>query len=54
MIYETTQELVDLAACVSQDPDDADWHDVHELIELIPNPASVLRDLLHHMHEEYL
>lgn len=54
MNYDTTQALVDLTANVSQDPDQADWHDVHELIELLPNAAAVLQDLLHYMHEEYL
>lgn len=54
MKYDTTQALVDLTASVSHDPDEADWYDVHELIELLPNPASVLRDLLHYLHEEYL
>lgn len=54
MLYDTTQALVDLTASVSHDPEEADWHDVHELIELLPNPASVLRDLLHYVHGEYL
>lgn len=54
MKYDTTQALVDLVASISHDPDEADWHDVHEQIEMLPDPATVLRDLLHHMHEEYL
>ena len=54
MKYETTQALVDLTAAVSHDPDDEDWFDVEELVELLPNPSSVLKDLLHYMHEELL
>ena len=54
MKYDTTQALVDLAAAVSHDPDEADWYDVHELIDLLPNPSSVLRDLVHYLHEEFL
>lgn len=53
-MMDVTQALVDLAGAVSHDPDEADWYDVHELIELTPNPAAVLRDLLHFLHEEYL
>lgn len=54
MKYETTQTLVDLASVVSQDPDKADWFDVEDLIENLPNPASVLRDLIQYMHQEFL
>lgn len=54
MKYDNTQALVDLTASVSHDPEESDWYDVHELIELLPNPTAVLRDLLHHLHEEYL
>ena len=54
MKYDTTRALFDLTASVSQDPDEADWYDVHELIELLPDPASVLEDLLHYLHEEWL
>ena len=54
MKYDTTQALIDLTANVSHDPDEADWFDVHELVELVPNPSSVLRDLLHWLHDEEL
>lgn len=54
MKYANTQALVDLTASVSHDPEEADWHDVDELIELMPNHAPVLRDLLRYLHEEYL
>lgn len=54
MKYDTTEALIDLTASVSHDPEEADWYDVHELVELIPNPAAVLRDLLHYLHQEHL
>lgn len=54
MIYDTTQALIDLAGAVSQDPEEADWYDVDELIDLLPNPTGVLRDLLRYAHEEWL
>lgn len=54
MTYDTTQALIDLTGSVSQDPDEADWYDVDELIDLLPDPAIVLRDLLRYAHEEWL
>lgn len=54
MIYDTTQALIDLTGAVSQDPEEADWYDVDELIDLLPNPSAVLRDLLRYAHEEWL
>lgn len=51
---DVTQALIDLAASVSQDPDEADWFDVEELLDLLPNPSSVLRDLIYTIHQEYL
>lgn len=54
MTYDTTKALVDLTASVSHDPDEADWFDVIELVELIPNPTAVLLDLLRLLHEDYL
>lgn len=54
MIYDTTQALIDLTGAVSQDPEEADWYDVNELIDLLSNPSEVLRDLLRYAHEEWL
>lgn len=54
MTYETTQALIDLAGSVSQDPEEADWYDVDELVELLPDPVLVLKDLLRYAHEEWL
>lgn len=54
MTYDTTQALIDLAGGVSQDPDEADWYDVDELVDLLPDPALVLRDLLRYAHKEWL
>ncbi len=51
---DTTQALIDLTASVSHDPDEADWFDVEEMIELLPNPSSVLRDLLYYLHQDLL
>lgn len=54
MTYDTTHALIDLAGSVSQDPEEADWYDVDELIDLLPDPAIVLRDLLRYAHKEWL
>lgn len=54
MTYDTTQALIDLTGAVSQDPDEADWYDVDELIDLLPDPVSVLRDLMRYAHKEWL
>ena len=54
MIHDTTQALIDLTGAVSHDPDQADWYDVDELIELLPDPYSVLRELMRYAHEEWL
>lgn len=54
MTYDTTQALIDLTGIVSQDPEMADWYDVDELIDLLPNPHAVLRDLLRYAHKEWL
>jgi hypothetical protein len=54
MRYETTKALIDLTASITHDQEEADWYDVHELIELLPNAAVVLKDLLHWIHEEEL
>lgn len=54
MKYHTTRSLVDLVASISHDPDEADWSEVHEQIEMLADAPSVLRDLLHHLHEAYL
>lgn len=52
MTYDTTLALIDLTGAVSQDPDQADWYDVDEIIDLLPNPSAVLRDLLRYIHKE--
>ena len=54
MMSDVAQALIDLTASVSHDPDEADWFDVHETIELTTNPAAVLREILHYCHEEHL
>lgn len=54
MIYDTTQALIDLAGAVSHDPDEADWFDTDELIDLLPNPTAVLKDLMRYAHAEWL
>lgn len=52
MKYDTTQALIDLTGSISQDPDQEDWYDVYELVDLLPNPNAVLKDLLHYLHKE--
>lgn len=54
MTHDTTQALIDLTGSVSHDPEEADWYDVDELIDLLPNPTAVLRDLMRYAHEEWL
>lgn len=54
MKYDTTQALIDLTGAVSQDPEEADWYNVDEIIDLLSNPAEVLRDLLRYAHKEWL
>lgn len=53
-MLDITQGLIELAAEVDFDPDNADWFDVHEYLDDIPNPRTVLKDLIHYMHSEYL
>lgn len=53
-LSDLTQGLIDLLADVSHDPDEADWYDVEEYLELIPNPARVLKELSLYVHQEYL
>lgn len=52
MIRDTTQALIDLTGAVSHDPDEADWYDVEEIVDLLSNPSAVLLELLHYAHEE--
>ena len=54
MISDITQGLIELAEEVSHDPDEQDFYDVDEYLELIPNPTKVLKELIHYMHAEYL
>ena len=51
-MQDTTQALIDLTGAVSHDPDEQDFYDVDEVIDLLPNPASVLRELLRYIHSE--
>lgn len=53
-ISDITQGLIELVEEVSHDPEDQDWYDAHEYLESIPNPYTVLRELVHYLHEEYL
>lgn len=52
MALDVTQALVDLTGAVSHDPEQADWYDVDELVDLVNNPTAVLRDLLRYIHKE--
>lgn len=51
---DITVGLVELTEDVSHDPDEQDWFDVHEYLDDIPNPRTVLKELIHLMHEDYL
>lgn len=53
-LSDLTQGLIEIAAEVSHDPEDADWYDVEEYLSMIPNSAKVLRELVYYMHQEYL
>lgn len=53
-ISDITQGLIELTEDVSHNPDDADWYDVHEYLESIPNPYKVLKEVMHWIHEEHL
>lgn len=53
-MLDVTQALIDLTAAVSHDPDEADWYDVNEIVDLLSNPTSVLKEILTYMHEEHL
>lgn len=53
-MYDTTQALIDLTGAVSQDIDEQDFYDVDELIDLLPNPTAVLKDLMRYAHKEWL
>lgn len=54
MMSDVARALIDLTASVSHDPDEAYWHDVHEIVELNTNNTSVLKEILHYVHEEHL
>ena len=51
---DITIGLVELVEDVSHNPDEADWYDVHEYLELIPSSSRVLKELVHFIHENYL
>lgn len=53
-LMDTTRALIDLTGAVSRDPELADWYDVDELIDLLPNPTPVLRNLIRYAHKEWL
>lgn len=46
--------LLELTAEVSFDPDQADWFDVMEYLDDVPNPRTLLKELVHFLHDEYL
>lgn len=54
MLSDITQGLVELLEEVSHDPEDQDFYDVHEYLDLIPNSTRVLKELAHYLHENYL
>jgi len=54
MISDITMGLVETAESVSHDPDEQDWYEVNEYLDLIPDAAKVLKELVHFMHENYL
>lgn len=51
---DITEGLIALLADVSHDPDEQDWYDVHEYLDLIPNTNRVLREFALYVHENYL
>jgi hypothetical protein len=53
-ISEITQGFIDTLEEVSHDPDEADYYDLYEYIEQLPNTAKVLREFAVYMHAQYL
>jgi hypothetical protein len=53
-ISDITQGLIEILEEISHDPDEADWYDANEYLELLPNSPRVLRELAHYLHENYL
>ena len=53
-MLDITEGLIELVAEVSFDPEDADWFDAIEYLDAIPNPRTVLKEIMHWVHDEYL
>lgn len=53
-ISDITQGLIDVASDISHDPEDQDFFDLDEYLEIIPNSTRVLKELIYYMHQEYL
>lgn len=53
-MLDITEGLIELAADISHDPDEADFFDLHEYLDDIPNPRAVLKELIHYVYDEYL
>lgn len=51
---DQTLGLVELASDVSHDEAEADWYDVDEYLDLLPNPHRTLQELIRLVHESYL
>lgn len=51
---DSTRGLIDLIESVSHNPDEEDWYDVNEYIELLSRPDVVLREIAHWIHGEFL
>lgn len=54
MTSDITMGLIETAEAVSHDPDEQDWFEVDEYLDLIPDSAKVLKELIHYMHSEFL
>lgn len=54
MTSDITMGLIETAEAVSHDPDEQDWYEVEEYLDLIPDAAKVLRELVRFMHAEFL
>jgi len=53
-INDVTEGLIELVEEVSHDPEDADWFDVKEYIENLPNPYATLYQFVRWTHGELL
>ena len=53
-LSDVTQGLIEIAEEISHDPDEQDFYDLYEYLDLIPNSAKVLKELILFVHSEYL